>query len=194
MAMLYHRKLRALGRREMIKTTLRWTMLTGSPASLTALAAGKSPSAPDEPPPLHPPDGSASTIDADAFVRVSQYLTETSSLNRDVAAKILATFTGETQNRSLLVQLTKEVDSIPSMDQKPTISPTQFLRTHTSLAPLVGEILTAWYLGMRMMGEKAYFFTYFDALIFQTTNSLRTTPGTCGGPTHFWSEPPQLRG
>ena len=184
-----YRKTRAVGRREIIKTTLTWTTLAGSPVTSTLWAKSDLPSKRDGTPPQKSKNDSA-RIDLDMFMKISLYFTETSSLSREIGAKILATFMDDPRYQSSLFQLAQMLPRSAPSGEKAVTTPTQFLRSEGSLAPIVKEILGAWYLGIRTVGEKTYFFTYFDALIFQTTNSLRSIPGTCGGPTHFWSEPP----
>ncbi|WP_162232254.1 sugar dehydrogenase complex small subunit [Methylogaea oryzae] len=54
---------------------------------------------------------------------------------------------------------------------------------------LAGQVVSAWYTGVCQTAAGPAVATFNDALLWKTAAFLHP-PGTCGGPTDYWSRPP----
>lgn len=171
---------KALARRLLIKKTSMLTVLVSWSTALE-LAASEDPKSGKKKTPA---------VTIENFIKISEFLTETSNLSPDIAAKILASFQNDAFFLKQLKILETEILKKLSTPTHSSLSATDFVLSHAALNQAIREILSAWYLGIRIVESKPLFFTYFDALIFKATAPVRSIPGICGGTTHFWSEPP----
>lgn len=128
------------------------------------------------------------SISLEQFMSLSQYLTQLESLDPQVGAAILADLGRERVWHDDLVQL---VAAIAQAQSRGISDPGNFLLSHNSLKDLIQEILTAWFVGVRVIDKRPKLYTYFDALMFRAVDGVRNIPSICGGALNFWSEPPK---
>lgn len=127
------------------------------------------------------------SISLEQFMAVSHYLTQVDSLDAKLGQQILSDLERERVWQGDLVRLAA---ATIQAKRRGISDPSDFVISHNSLKNLMQEILTAWFVGIRMIDQRPKLYTYFDALMFRAVDGVRNTPSICGGALNFWSEPP----
>lgn len=108
-------------------------------------------------------------ISVDAFLALSEKLTETSDLDRTVATTLLGGFLA-TGNGPALSKLARE--------------------SFTSYTPLTNAIVAAWYSGVYDDAKGPAVADFTGALVWDALSYTKPF-GECGGATGYWADPPE---
>jgi hypothetical protein len=135
-----------------------------------------------------PAGASPARLSLEDFLEISRAITEHDELDPVVGAKILASLEGDPKHRANLPVLSARIRARKTEEK---LSAADFSISHSAVKDTLQEILTAWYVGVRMEGDKPVPLTYFDALMYRALDGLRNIPATCGGALNFWATPPQ---
>ena len=111
-------------------------------------------------------EASAASLDADAFVRLSEKLTGKLDLDADYASEMLKAF--ETIGKS------SDIEALADGAENPE---------------LANDVVVAWYSGVSPDPGADEVITYTDALMWEAM-SFTKPMGYCGGETGYWAEPP----
>jgi hypothetical protein len=133
--------------------------------------------------------------DIEQFYRLSLFLTDRTSLSKNVSLRALTMLTEEDKNFpeqvTLLNQKIKQA-GLTSVDQLPD-SP---IFQDEKLRQICLSIISAWYLGYtgtpvehRAM-DNTRFVTYTGALMYEPTIDATVIPTYSRGKTNYWTQPP----
>ncbi|SMC40348.1 sugar dehydrogenase complex small subunit [Primorskyibacter flagellatus] len=108
----------------------------------------------------------AADLDVDAFLALSQKLTQQDDLSADIAADMLAAFSATGQAEDLAVLAEDENDEA-----------------------LANAVVASWYTGVSPDQDDFQVVTYTDALIWQAMDYTKPM-AYCGGEVGYWADPP----
>lgn len=108
----------------------------------------------------------AADLDVDAFLALSQKLTQQDDLSADSAADMLAAFSATGQAEDLAVLAEDENDEA-----------------------LANAVVASWYTGVSPDQDDLQMVTYTDALIWQAMDYTKPM-AYCGGEVGYWADPP----
>jgi Membrane bound FAD containing D-sorbitol dehydrogenase len=118
-----------------------------------------------------------------AFGALSAALTGYPPSDPATAAKVLRAFATPAR-RASLAALAKVVTATPAAGLDAALRA-------ANLDTIANELTAAWYSGIVTNGEgKQQLVLYIDACVW-TAMTFSKPMGVCGGPTGYWSEPPQ---
>ncbi|WP_417603248.1 sugar dehydrogenase complex small subunit [Primorskyibacter flagellatus] len=108
----------------------------------------------------------AADLDVDAFLALSQKLTQQDDLSADIAADMLAAFSATGQAEDLAALAEDEADEA-----------------------LANAVVASWYSGVSPDQDDLQVLTYTDALIWQAMDYTKPM-AYCGGEVGYWADPP----
>jgi hypothetical protein len=104
------------------------------------------------------------------FLTLSTRLTGKSLLDPKLASLYLTALEADPKKRGRLIDLARGRRSDPDLER---------------------AIILSWYTGIYKSGKEDRLATYRDAIVWNVLGY--PAPGTCGGPTGFWAQPPEAR-
>lgn len=160
--------LRALGALPAMGAVPAWAAAGGAAAASAAAAAGAAPAA-------------AGTTIAQ-FAALSAALTGYPAGDPTVAAKMLKAFATPARRRSLQA-LAKLVAATPPAELDAALKASK-------LDGIANDLVGAWFSGIVTHPQGQQLVLYTDAYVW-TAMTFSKPMGVCGGPTNYWSQPPQ---
>jgi hypothetical protein len=124
----------------------------------------------------------AGAVTIDQFAKLSAALTGYPAGDPGVAARVLKAFATPAR-RASLAKLVALAAGTPAAELDAAIR-TQGLDT------IANELVSVWYSGIVRNGKAAQLVLYTDAYVWNAMTFSKPM-GVCGGPTGYWSTPPQ---
>lgn len=128
----------------------------------------------------------------DEFIKLTELITGTTSIDRETARNILACFQAEPWGKEHLGQIAKKLlpryatELLPD-SRNQLLDP---LRFESGERWFMGHFLTTWFTGI-YYHQVSRVVTYEHALMFETLSDVRPSPGLCAGEFGFWAKPPE---